>query len=70
VWGECHRVSCNNYVPILRMSGAFSPFITIHGTQWDEFTIDVHGSVHHSTYRIEITNKMQPCSGIYYSIAS
>jgi hypothetical protein len=27
---------------------------------------DVHGSVHHNTNRIEITNKIQPCSSIYY----
>jgi len=27
---------------------------------------DVHGSVHHSTNRLEITNKMGPCIRIYY----
>jgi hypothetical protein len=31
---------------------------------------DIHGSVHHNTNRIEITNKMRPCSRIYYSNAS
>jgi hypothetical protein len=29
--------------------------------------LDVHGSVHHNINRIEITNKMGPCSRIYYS---
>jgi hypothetical protein len=29
--------------------------------------IDVYGSVRHSTNRIEITNKMQPCTRNYYS---
>jgi hypothetical protein len=32
--------------------------------------LDVHGSVHHNTNRIETTNKMQSCSRIYYSIVS
>jgi hypothetical protein len=30
----------------------------------------VHGFVHHSTDRTEITNKMRPCSRIYYSNVS
>jgi hypothetical protein len=29
--------------------------------------LDVHGSVHYSTNHIEITNKMQPSTRIYYS---
>jgi len=29
--------------------------------------LDVRGSVRHSTNHIEITNKMQPCTRIYYS---
>ena len=37
-------------------------------TSYPEFVVfDVHGSVHHNTNRIEITNKMRPCSRIYYS---
>jgi len=28
--------------------------------------LDVHGSVHHNINLIEITNKMRPCSRIYY----
>jgi hypothetical protein len=28
--------------------------------------LDVHGSVHRNINRIEITNKMQPCSRIHY----
>jgi len=31
---------------------------------------DVHGSVHHNINRIEITNKMRPCSRNYYSNVS
>jgi hypothetical protein len=30
--------------------------------------LDVHGSLHHNTNLIEMTNKMQLCSRIYYSI--
>jgi uncharacterized protein with von Willebrand factor type A (vWA) domain len=29
--------------------------------------LDIHGSVHHSTNHRVITNKMQPCTRIYYS---
>jgi hypothetical protein len=29
--------------------------------------LDVHGSVHYSINRIEINNKLRPCSRIYYS---
>ena len=32
--------------------------------------LDVHGSVHHNTNLIEMTNKMQLCIKIYYSIVS
>jgi hypothetical protein len=31
---------------------------------------DVHGSVHHNTNLTEMTNKMQLCRTIYYSIVS
>ena len=31
---------------------------------------DVHRPVHHNTNRIEMTNKMRPCSRIYYSNVS
>jgi len=31
-------------------------------------TLDVHGSVHHNTNLIEMTNKLQLCRTIYYSI--
>jgi len=31
---------------------------------------DVHGSVYHNTNFTEITNKMRPCSRIYYSSVS
>jgi len=30
--------------------------------------LDVHGSVHHNTDLIEMTNNMQLCRTIYYSI--
>ena len=36
----------------------------------DANILDVHGSVHHNTNSIEITNKMRPCSRIYYSNVS
>ena len=36
---------------------------------WNDI-FDVRGSVHHNTNRIEITNKMRPCSRIYYSNVS
>jgi hypothetical protein len=32
--------------------------------------LDVHESVHHNVNLIEITNKMRPCSRIYYSNVS
>jgi hypothetical protein len=31
---------------------------------------DVHGSVHRNIYLIERTNKIEPCSRIYYSSVS
>jgi len=31
------------------------------------YIFDVHGSVHHSTNHLEITNKMRPYVRIYYS---
>jgi len=30
--------------------------------------IDIHGSVHHNTHLIEMTNKMQLCRTIFYLI--
>jgi hypothetical protein len=32
--------------------------------------VDVHGSMHRNIHFIERTNKMQPCSRIYYSSVS
>jgi hypothetical protein len=32
------------------------------------YDFDVHGSVHHNTNLIEMTNEMQLCRTIYYSI--
>ena len=32
--------------------------------------LDVHGSMHHNINLTEITNKMRPCSRIYYSTVS
>jgi len=34
------------------------------------YKLDVHGSVHRNINLIERTNKMQPCSRIYYSNVS
>jgi len=37
-------------------------------TAWNQLRrLDVHGSVHYNLNLIERTNKMQPCSRIYYS---
>ena len=33
-------------------------------------TVDVRGSVHHNTNRIETANKMQLCRTVYYSSVS
>jgi len=33
----------------------------------DYDSLDVHGSVRHNINHTEITNKMQPCTRIYYS---
>ena len=41
---SCRRVkliSRNNSVSRLSMSGAFPPFLHLHGTHWDEFTLCV-----------------------------
>jgi hypothetical protein len=38
--------------------------------RYDNKNFDVHGSVHYNINRIEITNKMRPCSRIYYSNVS
>jgi hypothetical protein len=45
-------------------SGAGIPSIPIEG----KTSSDVHGSVHHNTNLIEMTNNMQLCRTIYYSI--
>jgi len=34
----------------------------------EKSVLDIHGSVHHNTNFIEMTNKMQLCMKIYYSI--
>jgi hypothetical protein len=34
------------------------------------YKLDVYGSAHHNINLIEITNKMRPCSRIYYSYVS
>jgi hypothetical protein len=36
--------------------------------KFTHFELDIHGSVHHNTNIIEMTNKMQMCRTIYYSI--
>jgi len=36
--------------------------------KWNSYGFDVHGSVHHNTNLIEMTNKIQLCRIIYYSI--
>jgi hypothetical protein len=44
-----------------------SLFINMHTTVNTVRKVDVHGSVHHSIDYIEITNKMQLFTRIYYS---
>jgi hypothetical protein len=40
------------------------------GSNHEGYKLDVHGSVHRNINLIERTNKMQPCSRIYYSSVS
>jgi hypothetical protein len=40
----------------------------ITSISWKSEKLDLHGSVHHNTNLIEMTNKMQLCRSIYYSI--
>jgi hypothetical protein len=46
--------------------------IPTNGIEWKCVRLgsSVHGSVHHNTTLIEMTNKMQLCRTIYYSIVS
>jgi hypothetical protein len=44
--------------------------IRIIGFFFENRLLEVHGSVHRNIKLIERTNKMQPCSRIYYSIVS
>ena len=37
-------------------------------TRYTKTQLDVHGSLHHNSNLIEITNRMQLCRTIYYSI--
>jgi len=32
-----------------------------------KYKLDIHGFVHHNTFRIKVTNKMQLCKAIHYS---
>jgi hypothetical protein len=43
-----------------------SPYFSMRNTGRVMIKLGVHGSVHHSTDHIEITNKMQPYARIYY----
>ena len=45
-------------------------FLLFLGFKLPWLPLDIHGSVHYNTNRIEITNKMRPCSRIYYSNVS
>ena len=64
-----------------RITGSFSSqnsmaakrgwrYIWVDHTQCEIYTLkhDIHGSVHHNTIVIKLTNKMQLCRTIYYSI--
>jgi hypothetical protein len=39
-------------------------------TSTSKDVLDIHGSLHHNINLIEITNKIRPCSRIYYSNVS
>jgi hypothetical protein len=68
-----------NYCCTTIIYGKFMTLATIKRTMYcgivpdaelkEKNILDVHGSVHNIN-RIEITNKMQPCSRIYYSNVS
>ena len=62
----CYVRSHKLYINILWNTGSVSPHSQIQLPNY----LDVHGSVHHNIHLIEITNKMRPCSRIYYSIVS
>jgi hypothetical protein len=78
----CHHVSTELYyrqMHTLIFVRLVVPAITRHDTidktsfnrklRWFyDFELDVHGSVHHNAHLIEMTNKMQLCRTIYYSI--
>jgi len=55
---------CSGAARILRRSGRVNKLVA-HNRNHE---LDVHGSVHHTTDLIEMTNKMQLCRTVYYSI--
>ena len=57
-----------HYVAVSTLTSIRSPDIPFSTLFSDVLNlVDVHGSVHRNRNRIERTNKMQPCSRIYYS---
>jgi len=59
----CYHLALNILSSLLPKNLEFKTYRTI-------ICLDVHGSVHHNTNRIETTNKMRSCSRIYYSDVS
>jgi hypothetical protein len=58
----------NSYINIYVVHFWFCPSLVMVVIRPNE--LDVYGSVHPNTNRIKITNKMRPCSRIYYSNVS
>jgi len=58
------RILCNTY---LNTQFQRHQHRTVSGTK-TSWLLEVHGSMHHNTNLIEMTNKMQLCRTTYYSI--
>jgi len=68
-----HVESLMNMSPVVHSVGIlqYYTFLHCHNVLQNYrpfYKLDVHGSVHHNTNLIEMTNKMQLCRRIYYSI--
>ena len=46
----------------------YAVYILLRPSMFHHLCLDVHGSVYHNTDLLEMTNKMQLCRTIYYSI--
>jgi hypothetical protein len=70
-WGHVEKYSTVDHMPNLkRIIFKKYSLVTLKSINKPTIAFDVYGSVPHNTSRIEITNKMRPCSKIYYSNVS